>query len=488
MVKKGAQTEKKMENIEYDAIAIGTGSAMNIIEAMLSRNPDLKVAVVDKDEPGGICLTRACIPTKILLYPAEIVRIIEEVGNIGIDVKIDKIDFEKIVKRMHSSIDPNIASIRKGLNSAPNIDYYSDKAEFIEPYVLKVGNKKITSKLIFLCTGSKPSIPPIKGLSKTGYHTSDSIINVKKLPESLIIVGGGYIAAEYGFFFSKMGAKTTIIGRNPQFLPQEEPEISEILRRDLEEQIKIITNHEVKKVVNEEFKTVIAVDRDSNKEINISAQEILIATGRAPNSDILKPEKGGIETNKGWIKVNDFLETSQKNVWAFGDATGKHLFKHVANYESMVVYYNALTDKKIKVDYHAVPHAVFTYPEVASVGMREKEAIEKFGKDNILIGFSKFEESAKGGAMNLNGKNYFVKIIINKETNKILGAHIVGPYASILIQEIVTLMYTDKQTYTPISDGMRIHPALSEVVGHAFYNIMEPYDYHHMLKNLLGPR
>lgn len=481
-------TEKETENLtEYDAIAIGTGSAMNIIEAMLGRNPELKVAVIDKDEPGGICLTRACIPTKILLYPAEVVKIIEDATSLGIDVKINKINFEKIMDRMHSSIDPDIESIREGLESTRNIDYYPEVAEFVEPYVLRVGDRKITSKLIFLCTGSKPSIPPIKGLDTVKYHTSDSILRLRELPESMIIVGGGYIAAEYGFFFSKMGAKITIIGRNPQFLPNEEPEISEIIGRELllEDQIEIITNHEVKEVVGGDVKTVIAIDRDSKKEISVSASEILIATGRAPNSDVLKPEKGGIETENGWIKVNEYLETTKKNVWAFGDAVGRHLFKHVANYESKVVYYNALTEERIKVDYHAVPHAVFTYPEVAGVGMKEAEAVAEHGKENILIGFSKFDESAKGNAMNLNGRGYFVKIIVTREDNRILGAHIVGPSASLMIQEVVTLMYTEKQTYTPIFDGMRIHPALSEVIGHAFYNFMEPDRYHHILEHLL---
>ncbi|MEM3571899.1 MAG: dihydrolipoyl dehydrogenase, partial [Candidatus Bathyarchaeia archaeon] len=145
------------------------------------------------------------------------------------------------------------------------------------------------------------------------------------------------------------------------------------------------------------------------------------------------------------------------------------------------VYYNAVLNKKVKVDYHAIPHAVFTYPEIASVGLKEKEAIEKFGEDNILIGIENFENTAKGEAMNL--KNYFVKVIVERETLKILGAHIIGPYASILIQEIVNLMYTPDQSAKPIIHGMHIHPALSEVVERAFHSLVPPEVYHHVLEH-----
>jgi dihydrolipoamide dehydrogenase len=205
----------------------------------------------------------------------------------------------------------------------------------------------------------------------------------------------------------------------------------------------------------------------------------MVATGRGPITDILHPERGGIRlTKEGWIEVNEYLETSQPNIWSLGDADGKYPFKHVANYESRIVYYNAILKKKIKADYHAIPHAVFTYPEVASVGLREKEAVEKLGRDKVLIGFQKYEDTAKGEAMNV--KEYFVKVIVEAETSKILGAHIVGPYASILIHEIIPMMYTGNGSYEPISDSIHIHPALSEVVDRAFQSLVPAEHYHHM--------
>jgi len=281
-----------------------------------------------------------------------------------------------------------------------------------------------------------------------------------------------------------MGSKVFILGRNPQFLPQEEPEVSALAKREMGKHMEIITNHRVAAVEDAGGgrKKVIGVDRETNKAVGVTVDAILVATGRSSNSDILHPEKGGIATDgKGWITVNERLETSQKNVWAFGDATGKHLFKHVANYESGVVFYNAFTDSEETVDYHAIPHAVFTHPEIASVGMREAEAIARYGKENILIGHRKYEDTAKGMAMAV--KDYFVKVIVEEGTGAILGAHIIGPQASVLIQEIINLMYTPSRSMEPINQGMHIHPALSEVVERAFGGLMPVDHYHHRMSH-----
>lgn len=468
---------------EYDLISIGTGSAISIVEAMIQKNPTLKVAVIDKDEPGGICLTRGCIPSKILLYPAELVRTIQRARVFGIDSDIKQIDFEKVMERMRNLIRSDINQIRHGLSNSKNIDYYPEVAEFVGPYTMKVGNETITSKMIFLCTGSKPIVPPIKGIEKVDYLTSDTILQISELPENIAIVGGGYIAAEYGHFLSSMGANVTVIGRNPQFIPTEEPEISALAKRELGKHMSIYTNHEVQeaKMTSEGKKRLVAINRETGARLPVIADEILIATGRGPLSDILHPEKGGIETDtKGWIVVNEYLETSQPNIWALGDANGKYQFKHVANYESAIVYYNAALKRKVPIDYHAVPHAVFTYPEIAAVGLKEREAIEKYGAGGLLIGIHRYEETAKGEAMGI--KDYFVKVIVDRRSMRILGAHIIGPYASVLIHEIIPLMYTPEQNAKPLLDGMHIHPALSEVVERAFRSLRPPEHYHHTLQ------
>lgn len=472
---------------EYDLIAIGTGSALSIIEVAIRDNPDMRVAVIDKDRPGGICLTRGCIPSKILLYPAEVLRTVERAGDFGIEAHVKNVDFKAIMNRMRTLIGKDIEQIQRGLSNSKNIDYYREIAEFIAPYTLKVGEMTITSKMILLGIGSKPTIPPINGIEDVGYLTSATFLQINELPKSIVVVGGGYIAAEYGHFLSSMGADVTIIGRNPQFIPQEEPEISALAKRELEKHMKVYVNHEVQKanLTSDGKKRVIAVNRNSGEQLKVTADEILVAAGRGPLSDILNPEKGGIKTDdRGWIVVNEYLETSQPNIWAFGDGNGQHLFKHVANYEALVVYRNALKKRKVKVDYHAVPHAVFTYPEIASVGLREKMATERYGTENILIGLQRFEDTAKGEAMGV--KDYFVKVIVKKDGMKILGAHIIGPYASVLIHEIINLMYTPERSVAPILDGMHIHPALSEVVERAFRTLMPPEQYHHMINEHFG--
>jgi mycothione reductase len=469
---------------EYDLIVIGTGSVMDIVNAALQANPRMKVAVIDKDEAGGICLTRGCIPSKLLVYPAELVRTIEKAHELGLDVQVRKVNFERIMQRMQTTIGSEISMIQKGLTHTPNLDYYPITAEFTAPYTLKVGNETITSKLIILGAGSKPAIPPIKNIEKTGYLTSDTVLKLTKMPKSIAIIGGGYIAAEYGHFFAAMGSKVTIIGRNPQFLPDEEPEISLLAKRELQKHVTILTNHEAREAekANTGMKKLVAVNRENGKPVEITAEEILVASGRISNADVLKPEKGGIKTDKdGWIIVNEFLETSQPGVWALGDADGKYPFKHKANYEAQIVYFNAFQKRMVKADYHAVPHAVFTYPEVASVGMKEKEAVEQFGKDNILIGSHRYEDTAKGQAMAV--KDYMVKVIVERDNMKILGAHIIGPYASVLIQEVINLMYTPSQNAYPMLDAMHIHPALSEVVQKAFDELAPPDVYHHVLEH-----
>lgn len=460
---------------KYDIISIGTGSAMSIVTQALNDNPNLDIAVIENEKPGGICLTRGCIPSKMMLYPAEVVNKILDAEKFGIDVDIRSIDFGKVMDRMRNHVNPQSKSIGNNLRKTSDFDFYQTDAEFIDDYTLKVNNQKIEGKKIILGTGSRPAIPPIDNLEETGYLTSKTLLDLEELPKSVTVIGGGYIAAEYGYFLAMMGSDVTIIGRNLQFVPSEEKEVSDVLQDKLSDYMDIYTGYEAKKVKKDhKNKWVIAKDSEGN-EIEVKSEELLLAAGRRSNSDILKPEKSGIKTDeKGWIKVNKNLRTSKKNIWALGDATGKHMFKHVANYEAKIVYENAVEGKESKVDYHAVPHAVFTYPQVASVGMKEKEASKEH---NILVGYYPFEDTAKGTAMEL--EDYFVKVIVDSADYRILGAHIVGPEASVLIQEIVNLMYTQNQTFLPIYNGMHIHPSLSEVVERAFSNLHSHSHEHH---------
>ncbi len=458
----------------YDAIAIGTGSVMSIVSGLISKNPEARVAVIDKDEPGGICLTRGCIPSKILLYPAELLHDIRKAGDFGIDVEVKNIDFSKIMQRMRKIIGEDIKEIEEGLREHPNIDYYRAKASFIEPYTLEVDGEKIKSQKIFIGSGSKPLVPPIRGLKEVGYLTSDTLLKLEEMPESLCIIGGGYIAMEYGNFFANLSSQVKIVEALPRVLYNEEEELSQAVQEEMGRIAEIYTGHRVVEVKKKGNSKVVVAERKDGKRVEIEAEEVLVAVGRASNSDLLKPERGGIKTDaKGWIVVNEYLETSQPGVYALGDANGKFMLKNVANYEAEVVFLNAVLGERIKMDYSVVPHAVFTQPEIASVGLKEKEAIEKFGKENVLIGYERYENTGKGIAMNEKG---FVKVIVSRK-GEILGAHIAGKFASVLIQEVVNLMKLGAG-YDAVLEAMHIHPALSEAVQWAFSNLMSPEEYH----------
>jgi dihydrolipoamide dehydrogenase len=472
---------------DFDLILIGTGSAMNLLEPFLQAHPGARVAVIDKDPPGGICLTRGCIPTKILVASADVVRTLQRAEEFGIHVSVQGVDFQRVMQRMRRHVHPEIESIRNALASSGQVEYYATACEFVAPYTLRVGPGTIRGKTLFLCPGSRPLIPAIEGLEGTGYHTSDTILDLRKLPRSLAIIGGGYVAAEFAHFFCAMGSRVTILGRNPRFLPDEEPEVSELAQRMLGRHVDIRTGIEVTSVRRDGNGDRVVRGKDARgKAVEMKADEILVAAGRASNAGLLRPERGGIQTDpEGWIVVDEHLQASLPDVWAFGDANGIHMFKHKANAESMVVHENAILGHRTRMDYHAVPHAVFTDPEIASVGLRQEDAVRQLGKDRILVGHGLYEQTAKGQALGI--RDCFVKVIVERQTQRILGAHIIGPHASILIQEIVDLMHAPGQDAAPLQAAMHIHPALSEVVELAFARLRDPDAHGHALHPARSP-
>jgi dihydrolipoamide dehydrogenase len=237
----------------------------------------------------------------------------------------------------------------------------------------------------------------------------------------------------------------------------------------MEKRMEIHTSLEAMEVKQEgDMITLLGRNREDGSLKEFSAEMLMVAAGRVPNSDLLKPEKTGVKLDeRGYIRVNEYLETSKKNIWAFGDAIGKEMFKHVANYEAGIVWHNSVHDHKVAMDYSAAPHAVFTHPQVASVGLKEAEAKQQGHK--ILIGTALYKDTAMGGAM--GEPEAFVKVIVERDNGKLLGGHIIGAEASILIQEIVNAMVTEDRSYAPIVRAMHIHPAMTEVVQQAFGNL-----------------
>lgn len=453
---------------EYDIIAFGTGSSMNIVSPLL-RDPNLKVAVIENEKAGGICLTRGCIPSKMLIYPAEIMHIVHRAREFYIDAKA-KPDADAILHYVQKSVDDESKMIERSIKNHPRIDYYQKTGKFVDDYTVDVGGKEIYGETILLCNGSKPFMPKIEGIEDVGYITNrEFFYSLKHVPKSIAIIGGGYVALELGYFLAMMGSDVHIIEMLPEIIMTEEPEARKLVYKELSKFMHFHLGYKAKEARKVMGKKVVFAENKEGDTVEIKADEILVAAGRAPWNRETQVEKTGVKVDEhGWIVVDEFMRTTKEGIWACGDTNGKHMFKHVANYESEIVFYNAFGGRKLKVDYHAVPHAIFTYPQVAHVGMKEEEARRKH---DILIGDYKYQDTAMGEAMKL--KDYFVKVIVGKDTYNILGATIVGPEASVLIQEIINLMYTREQT-SAMYRALHIHPAMNEVVQRAFYNLHEP--------------
>jgi dihydrolipoamide dehydrogenase len=392
---------------------------------------------------------------------------IRESGKFGITAQITAVDFPAIMERMRKTVAKSHDRMKEAVEKAEEFDFYGGEAQFTGDHTLEVNGKTVKGKDIFIVAGVRPLVPAIRGIEGVEYLTNESVLRLTELPGSLIIVGGGYIAAEFAHFFEAMGTTVTIVQRNKRLVPDEEPEVSELLRTALSRRMKVHVDTEVTEVKQTgKVVTVTAKERGSGKQREYTASHLLVAAGRRPNTDNLMVSNTGVTVNeKGFIVVDEFYETSKKGIWAFGDIIGKKMFRHSANHEAELVWHNAIHGKKSRMNYLTVPHAVFSYPEIASVGLSEVEAVKLMGKKEVLVGKAMYTDVARGEAM--METEGFAKAIVHGKTGKIVGYHIIGPQASILIQEVVNAMAADGNLWT-VAKGMHIHPALPEVVLKAF--------------------
>jgi len=425
------------------------------------------VALVDKGPLGGTCANLGCIPSKMLIFAADRIAEIQEDKKLGIEAEIRNIDFNFIMERMRKTVRESQKHMRQELSHAENLGFYEGEGHFVDDYTIEVNGEKIKGDKIFIASGSRPLIPPIKGLEDTAYLTNETVLQLKERPQSVIIIGGGYVAVEYGHFFGTMGTRVTILEMADRLVLAEEPEISEILKKELSRRMDIYTGVQAEAVKsNGHDLTVVVNDLKDGGHKEFMAQRILVAVGRRSNADLLKVENTGVGVDKrGFIKVNEYLETTKKNIFAVGDINGQQMFTHVANVEASLVANNAIHGSKIKMDYNAAPHAVYTHPQIASVGMTE-EAARKAHK--VLVGKAKYSDVAQGEAM--MEENGFAKAIVEADTGKILGFHIIGPYAPILIQEVINAMASGGGI-DQIQTSMHIHPAITELIPEVLSNL-----------------
>ena len=448
-----------MEN--FDVIVIGAGSGLNISSATSSMG--LKTAVVEKGPMGGTCLNRGCIPSKMIIHAADVAETIDNARVFGINPKGYTVDFKKVTQRASKTVDKDARDIEEGIRASKNTTLFKTEGKFVGYKTLQVGNKKIKGNKIIIAAGTRPTIPPIEGLDKVDFMTSTEALRLTKQPKSLTIIGGGYISCELAHFYGALGTKINIIQRRDLLIPREDNEISRKFTEIFKKKYNVLSNSNAVKIAKKGKNFVTTIEDKKGKRKNIISEKLLVAAGIRSNSDILDVKKTNVKTDKnGYIKTNEYMETSAKNIWALGDIAGKFFFKHSANLESEYVYYNAFGKEKRKIDYYAMPHAIFSSPQVAGVGMTEEELKEK--KIDYAVGRYDYINSGMGIA--IGDREGFVKILVDKKTRKILGCHILGTDASTLIHEVIVVMKS-KQTVDLLRTSVHVHPALSEVVQRA---------------------
>jgi len=451
---------------KYDVIVVGAGD-VGLGIAFKAVAGGLKTALIDKGNVGGTCVNYGCVPSKTLIYTAD--RIIEASENtkFGIRSEITDVDFRGVMERMRGVVTSGRNAIKEAIEGSENLDFINSGCHFIDEQTLDAGGSKIRGKKIFIASGARPSVPSIKGLDTVQYLTNESVLELQERPESVIFIGGGFIALEYAHFFSALGTRVMILDRNMTLLRFEEPEISELLKKEMEKRIELhmgVETIEVRHANN--VYTVLVKDISTGREKEISAEVVMVSSGRRSNADLLKLENAGIVTDKNnFIKVDEYLRTNRKHIWAVGDAIGRAMFTHAGDKEVELAWHNATQRKKIRMDFESVPHAVYTYPQIASVGLTEQQA----GKDReILVGRALYSDTVMGEAM--VEREAFAKAVVEKRTGRILGFHIIGPHAAILIQEVVNAM-ENKGDMKSITGCMHIFPALSNIIPEAFSNL-----------------
>jgi mycothione reductase len=450
----------------FDLVIIGSGSGLDVANAAAQHG--MKVAVIEKGRMGGTCLNRGCIPSKLLIHSADIAEVIKSTELFGIKVDKFSIDFESIVKRATSIVDDESDEIKNAFDEIDNPKLYQNECRFTSKKTISVGDETISANKIVIASGTRPAIPKINGLDGSGYITSDEALRLKKQPRTLIIIGGGYIAAELAHFFGALGTRINIIEWGDFLLKHEDVDISKKFTAVFSKKYSVHLGYNTESVDKKKNGMFHVVAKNSaGKALDLDSDQLLIATGRTPNSDTLALEDTGIKTDKkGFIIVDDYLETNVKGIFALGDAVGHYMFKHSANIEAQYAFNNIMHPHKIPVDYTAMPHAIFSSPQVAGVGHTEQE-LKKKGVPYKKAVYN-YIDTAMGQA--IEDRDGFVKFLVSKE-GKILGCHILGSHASILIHEVLVVMKAGDGSIGSIQKTVHIHPALSEVVARAAYAV-----------------
>ena len=453
-----------MDTHEYDLVIIGAGSG-GYAAARTARDLGARVALVDEGPLGGLCILRGCMPSKAFLASSDAAHEVRVAGDLGVRIKgAATVDMPFIQSRKRALV-KDFAEYRvSGIETFP---LYMGRAHFVSRNEVVVADKTtLRAPKFIVATGSSIASPTLPGLAEAGYLDSDGVLELERIPESAIVLGGGYTACELGQFLARMGAKTTMIIRSGHLLTGSDDDIGDTLTNAYrEEGIDVITHATLRRVEvrpstgSERAKKVVVASCDGD-EREFAAEEIFYALGRVPNVEGLGLDTAGVNHHAvGGIDVDLTLRTSNPDIFAIGDVTGDYLLVHVAIYQGEIAARNAISGTNEEADYRIVTaHTVFSDPQVALVGMTEKELRHR-GIDYVV---GRYDFAEHGKAMCLNKTVGFVKMMANPVTGEILGAAIVGPQASELIHEVIVAM-NFRSTVEQFMRIPHLHPTLAEI-------------------------
>lgn len=451
---------------QYDIIVVGGGPG-GYVAAIKAGQNNKKVALIEKDNVGGVCLNWGCIPTKAMLKTAKVYKQFLHAEDYGLDIT-DKstiqVDLSKIKKRKDKVVKRLTGGVR-GLLKKAGVDVYDGFGTVHSPTEVEVNGETLQTKHLILATGSHPFIPPIPGLEEAFKDnralTAKEILDLDVLPKSLAIIGGGVIGVEFATLYSTLGVDVTMIEMAPDILGRIDDEVRETYKRLLKNKhLSILTNAKVTKVTD----TTVVYEKDG-KETSVGAEKVLVSIGTRPNLKGL--EALNLETDNVGVVTNNKLETNVKNVYAIGDMNGKMMLAHVASAEGLVVVDNLLGADD-EINYNRVPSGIYGFPEIAYVGLTEQEAKEQ-GLDYII---SVFPLAANGKALAEGESDGFIKIIADKKYNELIGMHILAPNATDMIAEAVTTMELEGTAYE-LAKAIHPHPTLSEIVMEAAHGVID---------------
>ncbi|MDM8551869.1 dihydrolipoyl dehydrogenase [Desulfobacterales bacterium HSG2] len=449
---------------DYNLVIIGAGSA-GLVTAYIAATVRAKVALIEKHKMGGDCLNTGCVPSKALLRSAKIMSYIRRAGDFGLKRGEIEFDFAEVMERVQKiikKIEPHDSAERY---TQLGVDCIQGEARITSPYTVEVGGRTVSTRSIVIATGARPFVPPIPGLDKIRYLTSDNVWDLRELPERLAVLGGGPIGCELTQAFTRLGSHVTQVEMMPQIMGREDKAVAELIRKRLEEEgVRVLTSHRAKEVLADGDKKVLICDH-SGEDVSVEFDEILIAVGRVANTKGFGLEELGVEiTRQGTIQTNELLQTNFPNIFCAGDVAGPYQFTHVSAHQAWYASVNALfgSVKSFNVDYRVIPWATYTDPEVARVGLNESDAKEKgvpyevtaYGIDDLDRAIA--DSEAHG----------YVKILTKPGTDKILGVTIVGTHASDIIAEYVFAM-KHGLGLNKILGTIHIYPTLAEANKYA---------------------